>query len=92
MGFEFEWVVARRGSVRHARLTRIDKRTASRLDASVSEFAGGPYNLPLAAGVLVCAPLPSHPLPLEVRSVDSTSPLKVCTVCSEVLPHLERLG
>lgn len=89
MAYEYEWAVARRGSVRHARLTRISAATVRRLDADVADFVSGPYNAPLAAGVLACAALTAHPLPREVRTVDSTNTLKVCSLCQEVLDKLE---
>ncbi len=89
MGYEYRWVTARRGSVRHAQLTSIDRATAAMVDRSARALSSTHTRL-LAAGELVCAAITSHALPRVVEPVVEARATEVCTLCSQVLEQLEQ--
>lgn len=89
MGYEYRWVTARRGSVRHAQLTSIDRATAAEVDRAAQTLSSTHTRL-LAVGELACAAITSHALPRVVEPVVAARATEACTLCRQVLKQLEQ--
>ena len=89
MGYEYRWVTARRGSVRHAQLTSIDRATAAKVNRAAQQMSS-PHTRPLAVGELACAAITAHALPRVVEPAVAARATDVCPLCSQVLKQLEQ--
>ena len=89
VGYSVQWVVAPRGTVRHAQLTEVDAQTAAVINRWAKPYASA-YTVALGPDVLACGAITSHALPAVVRSVGDPDRYKVCGLCRDITTALDQ--